>query len=113
VFDTATFAGQLEAIAGDRYATAMRPEVRRSYEAQFASPVQLGIPEAALRRIGHPVLLVHGLQDRVIPVEGSYYLATHLPDVRLHVVGRCGHWTQIEHPAVFHRLLDGFLQGEL
>ena len=31
------------------------------------------------------------------------------PQTRLHVFGRCGHWTQIEHADAFNRLVLDFL----
>ena len=36
-------------------------------------------------------------------------LADLVPRAQLHVFGRCGHWTQIEHAARFARLVDDFL----
>jgi 2-hydroxymuconate-semialdehyde hydrolase len=113
VYDEGALDGELDDIAGMRFRAAMRPEVRRSYEAMFSSAPQLSVPESALRKMQHPVLLVHGRDDAIIPVEGSYYPAQHLPNVRMHVYGRCGHWTQLEYPDIFHRLLLEFFGGEL
>jgi hypothetical protein len=49
---------------------------------------------------GPPVVLVHGSGPELI--ERS----------ELHVVGRCGHWTQIEWAADFNALLVRFLTRE-
>lgn len=38
-----------------------------------------------------PVLLLHGADDRVVPVAHSRWLAAHLPDAELQVVERAGH----------------------
>ncbi len=60
-----------------------------------------------------PVLLVHGAQDRVTPLAtAALPLLEHLTDVRLHVLGRCGHVPAVEHPLEFRRLLSGFLGQE-
>jgi pimeloyl-ACP methyl ester carboxylesterase len=57
------------------------------------------------------VLLIHGAQDRLTPLEtAALPLLDHLADVRLHVFGRCGHAPAVEHPDEFRRLLSCFLQ---
>jgi len=113
VYDPETFAGDLESIARDRFELTMRPDVQRSYEAQFSGPLHLALPESALKRIKHPVLLVHGANDAVNPVEDSLYFQRCLPNADLFVFSRCGHWTQLEYPDRFHRLIDTFFAGEL
>ena len=46
-----------------------------------------------------PVLLVHGGEDRVTPLRtAALPLLELLPDVRLHVLERCGHVPAVEHP---------------
>jgi len=58
-----------------------------------------------------PVLLVHGARDRIVPLrEGALPLVERLPDVRLHVLGGCGHSAHAEQPATVHRLLADFLE---
>ena len=58
------------------------------------------------RAITAPVLLVHGAQDRVVPLRDSFLpLLEALPDVRGHVFGRCGHASPLEHTDEFNRLL--------
>jgi 2-hydroxymuconate-semialdehyde hydrolase len=113
VYDPKTFRGDLQAIANDRFEKTMRPEVRRSYEAQFTPPIMLSVPPTALRRIEQPVLLVHGNNDAINPVEDSYYFMRHLPNAELFVFARCGHWTQLEYPERFHNLISAFFDGRL
>jgi 2-hydroxymuconate-semialdehyde hydrolase len=108
VYDLDRFDGDLDAIARDRYEQTMRPEVRRSYEAMFSGPLMLSLPESALRRIEQPILIVHGRDDTVNPLEDSLYFLRALPNAELFVFPRCGHWTQLEYPAKFHNLLDQF-----
>jgi pimeloyl-ACP methyl ester carboxylesterase len=60
------------------------------------------------------VLLVHGAQDRVTPLRtAALPLLDHLADVRLHVLGRCGHAPPLEQPSAFRELLTGFLCDSL
>lgn len=114
IFDTDGLDQELGAIVEDRLAVALRPEVRRSFEAIFASgPLYPVVAETSVRRIEHPVLLVHGQNDTIVPVEVSHTLMSQLADARMYVFGRCGHWTQIEHPDRFNNLLAAFLSGDI
>ena len=66
-----------------------------------------------LARVRAPVLLVHGAEDRVTPLRtAALPLLEHLADVRLHVLGRCGHVPAVEHPQAFRRLVSDFLRQE-
>jgi 2-hydroxy-6-oxonona-2,4-dienedioate hydrolase len=56
-------------------------------------------------------LFIHGRDDRVVPYEFSLRLISTVPNSRLHVFNRCGHWAQIEHAAEFNSLLKTFLEG--
>ena len=57
----------------------------------------------------HRTLVVHGRDDRIIPLENAYRLLQLIDDSQLHVFGRCGHWTQIEHADEFNALVGEFL----
>ena len=60
-------------------------------------------------RILHKTLLVWGRDDRVLPLDGAFFLLKRMPDVQLHVFSRCGHWAQLEHCDEFNRLAVDFL----
>ncbi len=97
-----------------RYEASMRPGVQESYSAMFPAPRQssvdaLALPEESLRSLPHETLVIHGREDRIIPLESSLRLAELIPRSQLHVFGQCGHWTQIEKAAEFTLLLQGFL----
>ena len=73
----------------------------------------LTLSAQTLARVKAPVLLVHGAQDRVTPLgSAALPLLEHLADARLHVLGRCGHVPQVEHPDEFRGLLSSFLRQE-
>lgn len=97
-----------------RYEASIRPGFHESFSAMFPAPRQhwvdaLASPEADIRRLPHETLVIHGREDRVIPLANAYTLTDWIPRAQLHVYGRCGHWTQIEHAARFARLVGDFL----
>ena len=97
-----------------RFEASARPGVQESYAAMFPAPRQrwvdaMASAEADIRALPHETLVVHGREDRVIPLANAYTLANWLPRAQLHVYGQCGHWTQIEHAARFARLVGDFL----
>ncbi|WP_374348654.1 alpha/beta fold hydrolase [Phenylobacterium sp.] len=56
-----------------------------------------------------PTLMIHGRDDRTVPMETSLRTSAIIPNSRLVIFNRCGHWAQLEHAAEFDRLLLGFL----
>jgi len=97
-----------------RYEASVRPGVHEAYSAMFPAPRQNGVdslalPEDALAALPPETLIVHGREDRVIPLSSSLRLHELIPRSQLHVFGQCGHWTQIERLAEFVHLLRGFL----
>jgi 2-hydroxymuconate-semialdehyde hydrolase len=116
VYDPDAVGGDLEGIAEERYPAAMDENVQRSFASMFPPPRQkhvddLVLPDLAFQRMDHPVLLVHGRDDGIIPLETSLYLLERLPDVQMHVFGQARHWTMIEHAAAFNELVEDFLKG--
>lgn len=97
-----------------RYQASIRPGFQEAFSALFPAPRQrwvdaLASSESAIRALPHKALIVHGRDDRVIPLSNSLTLNQWIEDSQLHVFGRCGHWVQIEHSAEFNRLVADFL----
>ncbi|MES2537957.1 MAG: alpha/beta hydrolase [Pseudomonadota bacterium] len=97
-----------------RYKASIQPGFQEAYSSMFPAPRQrwldsLANTEAEIRAIPHETLIVHGREDKVIPLSSSLMLADWLLNSQLHVYGRCGHWTQIEHASRFTRLVEDFL----
>ncbi len=65
---------------------------------------------AGLAAYQAPTLLIHGRDDRVVPLENSLKLVSLVPNSQANIFNRCGHWTQIEHADAFNGLVDVFLQ---
>lgn len=99
IYDPDTFPG-MEEIIQTRFKIAIDPEVRRVQEVMFETMRNgmetLVMPPSVLSRLPHEVLLVHGRQDRVVPLETSLYFLKHFQRAELVVLDRCGHWAQAE-----------------
>ena len=97
-----------------RYQASMQAGYQESFAAMFPAPRQRWVDamtsaESDIRALPHETLVIHGREDRVIPLSNSLTLAQWIPNSQLHVFGHCGHWTQIEHAARFARLVGDFL----
>ena len=97
-----------------RYQASIRPGFQESFSAMFPAPRQrwvdaMASAEASIRQLPHETLVLHGREDKVIPLSNALTLAQWIPKVQLHVFGHCGHWTQIEHADRFNRLVGDFL----
>jgi pimeloyl-ACP methyl ester carboxylesterase len=64
----------------------------------------------AARAFNRPVLVLWGRQDRVFPVRQAQTAGGLLPDVRVEIIDRCGHYPQWEAPERFSREVLEFLQ---
>jgi 2-hydroxy-6-oxo-octa-2,4-dienoate hydrolase len=103
-----------DGLAEARFQASIAPGFHESYSAMFPAPRQRWVdamvtPDEAIAALTHETLVVHGREDRVIPLTNSYRLLELIPRAQLHVFGQCGHWTQIEKSAVFNELVLNFL----
>ncbi|WP_040796010.1 alpha/beta fold hydrolase [Nocardia higoensis] len=62
-----------------------------------------------LARLELPVLLIHGVQDAVIPVSRTWELLNVIPGADAHIFSRCGHWSQVERADDFNDIVTRFL----
>lgn len=100
-----------------RYEASARPGFHESYASMFPAPRQrwvdaLASRESDIAAIDKETLIIHGRDDKVIPVENSLRFAQLISRSQLHVYGRCGHWTQIEKAAEFSELVGNFLSRQ-
>lgn len=70
---------------------------------------KVGEPLAELERITAPTLVVWGREDRFNPMDIGLRVVSMIPDCRMHIFSRCGHWAQLEHASEFNRLVLDFL----
>jgi 2-hydroxymuconate-semialdehyde hydrolase len=96
-----------------RYQASIRPGFQESFSAMFPAPRQRWVdalvsPAEQIAQLPHDTLIIHGREDKVIPLDTSMQLFSLIQHAQLHVFGECGHWAQIEHSARFARLLRDF-----
>jgi 2-hydroxymuconate-semialdehyde hydrolase/2-hydroxy-6-oxo-octa-2,4-dienoate hydrolase len=96
-----------------RYEASIADGAYEAYRAMFFDPrhkgSELGITEDEVRVISTPALLIHGREDKVVPMSVSVTMLGLLPNADLHVFSHCGHWTQIERADEFSALVTEFL----
>jgi 2-hydroxy-6-oxo-octa-2,4-dienoate hydrolase len=86
----------------DRYQASLIPGAQEGLRNLLAKPEAegdtslSGMPEKVVAGIQHHTLVLHGREDRVIPVELGLRLAHAMPNADFHMFGRCGHWVQAE-----------------
>ncbi|MER5475895.1 alpha/beta hydrolase [Streptomyces sp. NPDC002734] len=110
VYDKARFATP-ELCEARSEAALARPEHLANYVDGLpkGAPLPKWVKPELLPGIKVPTLLIHGRDDRVVSFETSLFLLANIPDSRLVVLNRCGHWAMIEHPDEFNRLVTDFV----
>jgi 2-hydroxymuconate-semialdehyde hydrolase len=98
-----------------RHHASTEPGVQEAFSSMFPAPRQrwvasMATPEDRIAALPHDTLVVHGRDDRIIPLQNALRLLALIERSQLHVFGRCGHWTQIEHAARFNELVLDFLR---
>lgn len=104
-------------LAKMRYEASIRPGFQESFSSMFPAPRQNGIDlmeskEEDIKKIDKDVLIIHGRDDEVIPLENSITLNQLIEKSQLHVFGQCGHWSQIEHKDRFNKLIFDFFSEQ-
>ena len=90
--------------------------VRARYEASIEPELlELGGTLPAPQNLVHelsdvpcPTLIIWGQDDRAGPLDVGLMMLRLIPDARMHVFGRCGHWAQLEHSKEFNALVLEF-----
>ena len=102
-------------LAESRYQGSIQPGFQESFSRMFPEPRQNGVEDMAgnenyIRYIPHETLIIHGREDRVIPMATSLKLFELIPNAEMHCFGKCGHWSQIERSKEFAELLLWFFK---
>lgn len=97
-----------------RYEASIADGAFEAYRAMFFDPrhkgSELAITADEVQTIAIPTLLVHGREDKVVPLAVSINMLDLMPNADLHVFSRCGHWTQIERADEFSALVADYLE---
>jgi 2-hydroxy-6-oxo-octa-2,4-dienoate hydrolase len=86
----------------ERYEASLIPGAQEGLRKLLAKPADegetelSGMPEKAVAGIVQPTLILHGREDKVIPVEMGLKLGRAIPNAQFHMFGGCGHWVQAE-----------------
>jgi pimeloyl-ACP methyl ester carboxylesterase len=89
------------------------PEVAAAQMAAFRDWEQVsGERFGDLKKIPHPVLVVNGVHDEMIPVANSYWLSTYLPNAMLLTYPDSGHGSLFQFHESFTRQAAAFLAAE-
>ena len=97
-----------------RYEASIADGAWEAYRSMFFDPKhkgsELAITADEVRAIATPTLLIHGREDKVVPLAVSVNMLDLMPNADLHVFSRCGHWTQIERADEFSALVADYLE---
>ncbi|MBL4801562.1 MAG: alpha/beta fold hydrolase [Emcibacter sp.] len=98
-----------------RYEASIRPGFQEAYASMFPAPRQNGVDamvsaEEDIKSLTHKTLIIHGREDRVIPLQNAYQLMSYIDNAQMHIFGKCGHWTQIEYTDEFNHIVKRFLE---
>lgn len=63
-----------------------------------------------LSRIPHKTFVIHGKNDRMVPLEDSLDICKLIKNAGMYVIPNCGHWAMIEHPDAFCSATFDFLR---
>ncbi|QTH60606.1 alpha/beta fold hydrolase [Corynebacterium hindlerae] len=66
-----------------------------------------------LAKLDIPVLLIHGVQDRVIPVSRTWDILNVVPHADAHIFSQCGHWSQVERAEEFNEVVGKWLERHM
>lgn len=66
-----------------------------------------------LAKLDIPVLLIHGMQDHVIPVSRTWEILNTIPHADAHVFSQCGHWSQVERADEFNEVVSSYISRRI
>jgi 2-hydroxy-6-oxo-6-(2'-aminophenyl)hexa-2,4-dienoate hydrolase len=102
-----------EALVDYRHKLSIEPGVRAGYSAfmrWIGEQGGLHRPEDFIAQVKVPSLVVHGKEDRVVPLASGHRLLELIEHSWGYIVPHCGHWAMMEHPRDFTRATLNFLQ---
>ena len=90
----------------ERFAASNHPELVELFGRQPAGPQDDLYTE--LPNLKAKTLIVWGQDDRAGALDVGLLMLRRLPDARMHIFSKCGHWAHVEHRAEFDRLVLQF-----
>lgn len=89
---------------------ARRDHLENFVKSLQAFPKQFTDYGPRLEEIKAETLVVWGRNDRFVPMDVGLRALAYLPNSRMHIFNKCGHWAQWEHADAFNRLVLDFLR---
>jgi pimeloyl-ACP methyl ester carboxylesterase len=86
------------------------PQPPEAYKRQNAA-VKTFDGEDRIGQIKAPVLIIHGANDRVVPVKNAHLLKSKLPQAQLVIIPEAGHAAPIQCAEQFNAAVTQFLKG--
>jgi pimeloyl-ACP methyl ester carboxylesterase len=62
-----------------------------------------------LGQIEAPALIIHGLDDQIIPMRDSEAMRAGIPNSQLEIIPDAGHLLNLEQPEIFNRIVTSFI----
>lgn len=66
-----------------------------------------------LAELDIPVLLIHGVQDHVIPVSRTWEILNTVRHADAHIFSQCGHWSQVERADEFNEVVGSYIKRHI
>lgn len=82
-------------------------------EARDRDRSELPLDFDVLAKLDVPVLLIHGVQDVVIPVSRTWEILNVVPHADAHIFSQCGHWSQVERAEEFNQVITEWLKKRI
>ena len=67
------------------------------------------VPDFGMRRLDAPCLMITAEWDSGLPPDLAAGMPAVCPDLEIHMIGQCGHWTQTDKPAELNALMTDWL----
>lgn len=100
-----------------RYASALNDtasdRLQEVVTARDRDRTELPLDFDVLAKLDLPVLLIHGTQDRVIPVQRTWDILNIIPNADAHIFSQCGHWSQVERATEFNQVITSWLASRI
>ena len=95
-----------EELLEERFKAAMNQDILDARKKSVAALEDISMD---LHKIQAKTLIIWGRDDRAVPLDHALSFEKRIPDARLFIFPRCGHWAQLEHAEEFDRLVVDFL----
>ena len=98
-----------DALVQERFEASNHPELVELFGKQPAGPQD--DLYADLPKVKAKTLIVWGQDDRAGALDVGLLMLRRLPDARMHIFSKCGHWAHVEHRDEFDRMVLQFFMG--